>query len=99
MRRLAAVCAVFVVLAADGIRTSYSFLRSLDVQRGAHVRRAQPVGTAGDRLHFGARAGDAYVDPAVLLEGGPSEVHLVPEPDRRAGSEEHERSGLLRQLA
>src|SRR5215210_6272973 len=58
-----------VVLHPDGIRTSYSFLRSVTVQRGQRVVQGQAVGTAGDRFHFGARAGDVYIDPTTLFAG------------------------------
>jgi hypothetical protein len=85
-----------VVLHDDGIRTSYSFLQTIAVHRGDKVRQGQSVGTAGDRFHFGARAGDAYVDPALLFGGGPPEVHLVPDEQRRPGTEAQERSGILR---
>jgi hypothetical protein len=85
-----------VVLHDDGIRTSYSFLRSISVHRGDKVRQGQPVGTSGDRFHFGARAGDAYLDPARLFGDGPPEVHLVPEELRRPGTEAAERAGLSR---
>jgi hypothetical protein len=87
-----------VVLHADGIRTSYSFLRSIAVHRGDRVHQGQTVGTSGDRLHFGARAGDDYIDPGTLFGGGPPEVHLVPEEQRRPGTEAHERAGLLGSL-
>lgn len=91
-----------VVLHSDGIRTSYSFLRSVAVRRGQRLVSGQVVGTAGPSLHFGARAGDAYLDPLVLLAssaaGGPR-VFLVPEPDRKLRSEERERRGLLGLLA
>jgi hypothetical protein len=88
-----------VVLHADGIRTSYSFLRSIGVHRGERVVQGQAVGTSGDGLHFGARAGDAYIDPTTLFGGGPPEVHLVPDEERRPGTEGSERSGLQRFLA
>jgi hypothetical protein len=89
-----------VVLHPDGIRSSYSFLSSVRVQRGDTVRQGQVVGTAGpQRFHFGARAGDAYIDPALLFSTGPPEVHLVPDRERRPQSEAHERSGLLGMLA
>jgi len=84
-----------VVLHADGVRTSYSFLRSIAVHRGDHVTQGQVVGTSGDRLHFGARVGDTYIDPTGLLATGPPDVHLVPDDERRPASEAHERSGLL----
>ena len=88
-----------VVLHADGVRTSYSFLQSIRVHRGDRVTQGQPVGTAGDRLHFGARVGDTYVDPAVLFGAGPPEVHLVPHEELRPASEAHERSKLREGLA
>jgi hypothetical protein len=87
-----------VVLHADGIRTSYSFLRSIAVHRGDVVRQGQPVGTSGDDLHFGARVGDTYIDPTLLFDGGPPHVFLVPDDGRHAGSEADERSGLRRFL-
>ena len=87
-----------VVLHDDGVRTSYSFLRSISVHRGDTVRQGQEVGTAGDRLQFDARAGDAYLDPAKLFGDGPPEVYLVPDEARRPASESTERAGLLRLL-
>src|SRR4051794_8480429 len=89
-----------VVLHGDGIRTSYSFLSSIRVQRGDKVHEGQVVGTTGaSPFHFGARAGDAYIDPALLFSTGPPDVHLVPDGERRPQSEAHERSGLLGMLA
>lgn len=87
-----------VLLHADGIRTSYSFLQSVAVHRGDRVKQGQTVGTSGDRLHFGARVGDDYVDPANLFAGGPPEVHLVADDEHRPGTEGHERAGLLQSL-
>ncbi|MGH9178811.1 MAG: peptidoglycan DD-metalloendopeptidase family protein [Acidimicrobiales bacterium] len=88
-----------VVLHPDGIRTSYSFLASVGVGRGQRVVAGQPVGTSGASLHFGARAGEAYLDPLVLLAGGaPAEVRLVPDHERTLGSEAEERHGLRRFL-
>jgi hypothetical protein len=88
------------VLHADGIRTSYSFLRSIAVRRGDRVRQGQAVGTSADRLHFGARVGDTYIDPSSLFAGGGlPEVFLVPDEVRRAASEAAERSGLARFLS
>jgi hypothetical protein len=62
----------------DGVRTSYSFLGAVDVMLGQRVRGGDRVGTAGERLHFGARSGDAYFDPASLFVGGEVEVELLP---------------------
>ncbi len=88
-----------VVLHADGIRTSYSYLSAISVHRGDQVGQGQVVGTAGQTFHFGARAGDAYIDPARLFGDGPPEVHLVPDEERRPKLESEERSGLLGTLA
>jgi murein DD-endopeptidase MepM/ murein hydrolase activator NlpD len=70
----------------DGIRTSYSFLASIAVRRGQRVSAGTEVGTAGPSLHFGARRGDAYIDPLTLFAtAGQGRVHLVAdEPDQRA---------------
>ena len=88
-----------VVLHGDGLRTSYSFLTGVAVRRGQRVGAAQVVGTAGVSLHFGARAGEAYLDPLVLLEAaGAPQVYLVPDDERRLRSEEHERGVLARLL-
>ncbi|MGH9117030.1 MAG: peptidoglycan DD-metalloendopeptidase family protein [Acidimicrobiales bacterium] len=62
----------------DGVRTSYSFLASVEVTSGQRVEQGSPVGTAGDTFHFGARIGDVYVDPDLLFGSGPTEVALVP---------------------
>lgn len=88
-----------VVLHPDGIRTSYSFLESVAVHRGDKVRQGQSVGTTGPRLHFGARLGDVYIDPARLFDLGPPVVYLVPDEVRKPASESRERSGLLGMLA
>ena len=89
-----------VVLHGDGIRTSYSFLSSVRVQRGDKVHQGQVVGATGTQpFHFGARAGEAYIDPALLFSIGPPDVHLVPDSERLPQSEAHERSGLLGMLA
>lgn len=86
-----------VVLHADGLRTSYSFLRSVTVRRGQAVRRGDPVGVTAGPLHFGVRAGEEYLDPlAVLL--GPPVVHLVPESARTPDDVARERGVLARHL-
>ena len=85
-----------VVLHDDGLRTSYSFLQLVAVKRGDKVAQGQTVGTTQDRFHFGVRAGDAYLDPALLFGGGPPEVHLVPDAERRPLSEAKEREGITK---
>ena len=85
-----------VVLHADGIRTSYSFLASASVARGQRIGAGEPVGLAGPTMHFGARAGDAYVDPEVLLGAAHVRVRLVPDGRRGVPSEADERSHLAR---
>ena len=86
-----------VVLHGDGIRTSYSFLAETAVQRGQRVGQGQVVGRSGAGLHFGARMGERYLDPALLLAGAALEVHLVPVELRRPRLEAEERD-LLRDL-
>lgn len=88
-----------VVLHDDGLRTSYSFLQLVAVKRGDKVTQGQTVGTAQDRFHFGVRAGDAYLDPALLFGGGPPQVYLVPDELRRPQTEAQERAGLARMFA
>ena len=62
----------------DGLRTSYSFLASVEVTAGQAVLSGDRLGTTGHRLHFGVRAGDDYLDPATLFAGDVVEVHLLP---------------------
>ena len=67
-----------VVRHEDGLRTSYSFLATIGVRRGQRVSAGAEVGTAGPSLHFGARRGDAYIDPLTLFaKAGQARVHLV----------------------
>ena len=68
---------------ADGVRTSYSFLRSVAVRSTQTVDAGQVLGTTGTSFHFGARIGAAYVDPAVLL-GIAGPARLVPVTDSGA---------------
>lgn len=88
-----------VVLHADGVRTSYSFLASATARRGQRVDAGTVLGTAGAAMHFGARAGDAYLDPLVLLDGGGATVvRLVPDDGRALASVAEERGALRRFL-
>lgn len=55
-----------------GLRTSYSFLRSVAVGVGSYVETGSVVGFSGvahetPALHFSARLGGVYFDPAYLL--------------------------------
>ena len=84
-----------VVLHADGLRTSYSFLEDVTVRRGANVQQGDVIGVARAAVHFGARAGDEYLDPTALFGGGPSKVHLVPTDLEQALTESQERRGLI----
>ncbi len=89
-----------VVLHADGVRTSLSFLAVVLVRRGQRVAAGQAVGRAGATLHLGARRGEAYLDPTSLL-AGPSggRAVLVPDgPGRPLGAAD-EAAGLRRLLS
>ncbi|HYF46331.1 MAG TPA: M23 family metallopeptidase [Acidimicrobiales bacterium] len=55
------------VLHPDGLRSSYSYLAAVEVKVNGRVVRGQQLGTAGERLHLGVRAGGAYLDPATLF--------------------------------
>ena len=63
---------------ADGVRTTYSWLSSVEVRTGDTVIRGQVLARAGlghpgvdpAHLHFGARYAGAYLDPMLLLERG-----------------------------
>lgn len=88
-----------VVLHPDGIRTTYAFLASVSVTRGQAVAAGAVVGTTGSSLHFGARAaGDAYLDPLVLLAGGALDLRLVVDGPVEPESEGKERNRLVRFL-
>ncbi|HVX18647.1 MAG TPA: M23 family metallopeptidase [Acidimicrobiales bacterium] len=65
------------ILHADGIRTSYVGLATIEVRLGQRVTLGEPIGTSGARLHVGARRGDVYLDPATLWSSGGGAV-LVP---------------------
>ena len=67
------------VLHADRLSTTYTGLVELAVKAGDAVAAGQPLGTTSSTFHFGVRAGQAYLDPAVLLDDRPTgPVHLVP---------------------
>jgi hypothetical protein len=64
----------------DGLRTSYSFLATVEVGQGAAVAQGEVVGSASTVLHFGVRSGSTYLDPAAVLSPTAPEVRLVAEP-------------------
>lgn len=68
----------------DGVRTSYSYLETIAVRAGEELRQGDVVGTAGDRLHFGARRNGEYFDPASLFDAVNTSrrARLVPIHDR-----------------
>jgi murein DD-endopeptidase MepM/ murein hydrolase activator NlpD len=73
---------------ADGVRTTYSWLSGVSVGKGDVVSRQQLIGQTGQghpgsatpHLHFGARVGDTYIDPMLLLVPGAvgTFIHLAP---------------------
>jgi murein DD-endopeptidase MepM/ murein hydrolase activator NlpD len=72
----------------DGIRTTYSWLSDVMVRKGDSVKKGVTIartgaghpGEAAPHLHFGARVGDVYIDPLLLLEQGSvvGLIHLAP---------------------
>lgn len=72
----------------DGVRTTYGWLSGVSVRKGQTVSRGEVVASSGrghpeiptPHLHFGARVGDAYLDPMLLLQGLDvvDLIHLAP---------------------
>ena len=59
-----------VIRHADGVRTTMGQLASIAVVTGQHVVAGEQVGTTAGRIHFGARVGNEYIDPNLLLAKG-----------------------------
>ena len=71
---------------ADGIRTTYGVLADLVVHPNQLVRRGELIGHAAGAthadlavplLHWGARRGNEYLDPLLLVDRGPWRPALV----------------------
>jgi murein DD-endopeptidase MepM/ murein hydrolase activator NlpD len=66
-----------VILHDDGVRTSLGVLADVTVGVGDVVAQGQVVGHAAtSTVHFGARIGDTYIDPSLLLRRG--SLRLIP---------------------
>ena len=61
-----------------GLVSTYSFLQRISVRVGARVAQGQVIAIAGERLHFGVRVGDSYVDPAGFVGVRRVKLRLVP---------------------
>ena len=86
------------VLHPDGLRTTVSRLATVAVVVGQEVDQGDVLGTTEGRLHFGARSGDSYLDPASLFGPALPHVRLVPfdvPPGTGIGSERSAISQLL----
>jgi hypothetical protein len=84
---------------ADALRTSYSFLTTVTVARGARLRRGDVIGRVQGRLHFGVRdPTGTYLDPALLFSGSlRTHARLVPGVEEgRPPLDRDEREGFLR---
>jgi murein DD-endopeptidase MepM/ murein hydrolase activator NlpD len=58
----------FVTVAhPDGIRTSYSYLATIEVRVGRSVHAGDRLGTTTAEFQLGMRRGSRYIDPAPLL--------------------------------
>jgi len=66
------------ILHPDGLRSSYSRLRSIIVTSGSWIGLGTVVGTAGERFHLGVRAGSRYIDPGSLFVAEVTKPILVP---------------------
>ncbi|MGD9705023.1 MAG: peptidoglycan DD-metalloendopeptidase family protein [Acidimicrobiia bacterium] len=67
-----------VVEHQSGHRTTYGRLAGILVRTGALVAAGTPVGTSSDRLFFGLRHGEQYLDPAPHLATVRARPQLVP---------------------
>ena len=68
------------VLHADRLRTTYGRLEAVEVAVGALVEAGELLGRAGPAFIWTARLGDAYLDPAILVEAsGARRAWLVPD--------------------
>jgi len=63
----------------DGLRTAYGYLGWIAVAEGDWVEAGQLLGTTTQRFFFSVRAGDAYLDPGLVMTAG--RVRLVPHRD------------------
>jgi murein DD-endopeptidase MepM/ murein hydrolase activator NlpD len=70
-----------------GLRTTYSLLATVEVTVGGTVRAGDRLGTAGERLHFGARLASGYIDPGLLFRPGALRLgaRLLPSARAHAG--------------
>ena len=69
---------VIVVNHPDGLRTTYDGVAGLATSVGGVVRAGDVIGVAADRLHFGVRRGDTYLDPGMFLAVSCPRARLVP---------------------
>ncbi len=70
---------LFVTVEHDSsLRTTVGFLDQILVSAGDSVLQGQPLGVAGDRLHFSARRNGIYIDPESLFQRYETRVRLVP---------------------
>ena len=60
-----------------GVKSSYSFVGVILVERGDTVQIGEHVAVAAQGFHFGTRVDGVYVDPAMLLGVRVVEVELV----------------------
>ncbi len=61
-----------------GLRTTYGFVRTALVRRGASVERGDALAVAGGPFHFTVRLDGHYIDPEPLFGTARTTVHLVP---------------------
>lgn len=69
----------------DGLRSSYTGLAGLAVERGQRVAGGDRIGEAGGPFHLGVRRGDRYLDPELLWGRVVGAGRVVLVPDRRQG--------------
>ena len=73
-----------------GLKSSYSFVGVLLVERGDSVETGEQVAFAAQGFHFGTRVDEIYVDPATLLGVRVIKVELVEGSDAERTQQFHD---------
>jgi len=71
------------ILHGGALRTSYSYLASIGVEKGDQVHAGDGLGESGtdhgvDAVHFSARIGQRYIDPALAPSCDAGALRLAP---------------------
>ena len=68
---------LYVSVRTDRQTVTYSYLATVEVQRGRRIRAGDALGATYGRWHLGLKLDGEYADPMALF-AGPPRIHLVP---------------------